>query len=529
MFKRIFSQFATVANTISQSASSRMKLIKGRPVELKLADKHEPFGSISIEKIKQTLAEENFAELQSLYYFMLRDLKIASTVLARRQPLLGLKYSISSDNTEFVSWVTNNIKLDELINQISFATYYGVSLIDVQYTVSDGKLLPSFQLVSPRFLHAHRDKVLKTTIEHLYLKQGDTKRFISQLDPAKRIFHKHAVDIGEITDFSLASKLIWYFSLKHLALAHNLQYFDNVATPPLIAKTGNDEDALIDTLYQLKSASVAVFGKDDVIEYLQVSNNADFLAFIEYIDRQIATLVLGNTLSTGEGSKGSYSQSKVHENRQRETLAFDARLIATTVTDYLNRLESLYCNSPQGVSFAFDLTAKKDLKELSEVVKNLSDSGYELDTTDVEAQFGFKIAGKKAAEPAAAAAPSVPNTQQSVANNNQLTQPNSVAAAQPCSCGVVANNQANDAAPSHTATPQLPQFHDTLDAKQPDTRVLEQVLLRQVETLLAESNSFDAAYDALLAAYPNFAIDKLEAALFKAVANSALLAQAEPS
>ncbi len=525
MFERILGRFGKVAqaqNQINAQADSDMvKPTKGKAVELKLADKHEPFGAITIEKIKQTLEEENFAELQSLYYYMMRDLKIASTVLARRQPLLGLAYSITSDNAEFVEWVNNAIKLDELINQISFAVYYGISLVDVQYTAAEGKLVPSFQLVSPRYLHAHRDKVLKTTLGHLYIKQGDKKRFISQLDPDKRVFHKHPIDIGEITDFSLAAKLVWYFSLKHMALAHNLQYFDSVATPPLIAKTGDDEDALIDTLFQLKSASVGVFGKDDVIEYLNVTNKADFLAFIEYIDRQIATLVLGNTLSTGEGSKGSYSQSKVHENRQRETLGFDARLITTTLTDYLNRLERLNFSQPKGVSFTFNLKAKKDLKELSEVVKNLSDSGYELDMEDVETQFGFKIIGKKE--------PSTENNGQPAASaNNSLVLPDTLPDKLPCGC-VAIKNAATDGTLGRYSNNNTTQAkpHDILDTQQPDTTALEQALLSQIETLLAEANSFDDAYEALLDAYPNFAIDELEAALFKVVANSALLSEAE--
>lgn len=515
MFEKIRVRFGKSTNRAEQPANKA----KGKAVELKLADKHEPFGGITIERIKQVLGEENFAELQSLYFYMMRDLKIASSILARRQPLLALKYTITSDNTEFVDWLNSHVKLDELINQISSGVYYGVSLTDVQYTVADGKLVPNFKLISPRYLHAHRDKVLKSTREHLYIKQGDKKRFINQLDPDKVVFHKHPIDIGEITDFSLASKLVWYFSLKHLALAHNLQYFDAVATPPLIAKTEGDPDKLIDTLYQLKSASVGVFGKDDVVEYLNVSNKADFLSFIEYIDRQIATLILGNTLSTGEGKKGSYSQSKIHENRQRETLGFDARLIAATLGDYLNRLERLNFANPKGVEFAFDIKVEKDLKELSEVVKNLTDSGYELDPEDVAQQLGFKIVGKRKPMIEGQNNRSLSGVEGS-ANNSLMPLSPGWSRRENTSAPLSASNQ------QATQPPSKP--HDALDAQPADTRAIEQALLSQVEKALSEANSYDEAYSALLEAYPNFAIDELEAALYKAVANSTLLADVEP-
>ena len=296
----------------------------GRPLALAPGARHEPFGELTIDKVKKTLEEEDFAELQSLYHYMRRDLKIASTVATRRQPLLALDYQITGANQAFLDWVRDAVPLAALIHQLSFAIYYGVALVEVSYTPAAGRWRPGFRLISPRYLHAQRGQTLKRTIEHLYIRQDGKKRFVHRMDPDQRVFHKHAIDIGELTDFSLASHLVWYFSLKHLTLAHNMQYFDNVATPPLLAKTDQtEEDALIDTLYDLKSATVGVVGKDDVVEFLNVGGKADFLSFIEYLDRQIATLVLGNTLATGEGSRGSYSQSKVHENRQRETRDFE--------------------------------------------------------------------------------------------------------------------------------------------------------------------------------------------------------------
>ena len=491
---------------------SAEKLTKKKGITLSLSDKHEPFGSISIDRIKTILAEEDFGELQSLFFYMMRDLKIASAVAARREPLLALDYTIATDNEAFAEWVEgDDVDMGELINQLSFAIYYGVSLVDTSYTVKEGLLAPSFDLISPRFLHAHKDKTLKKTIEHLYLKQKDKKVFINKLDPDKTIFHKHAIDIGEITDFSLASKLVWYFSLKHVALAHNLQYFDSVATPPLIAKTSGEEDDVIEALYQLKSASVGVFGEDDIVEYLNVTNKAEFLKFIEYIDSQITTLVLGNTLSTGDGKTGSYSQSKTHEKRQIEKLGFDAKKIAKTITAFLNRLERLNFSNAKGVKFTFNLKEDADLKMLSEVVKNLSDSGYELDQDDIEETFGFTIVGKKAHA-------DKPTTEQA---NNSYNSDN------PTPQRVVEHNATN---PQDTPEDKPPAVkpNDTLDSKTVETEALENTLLNSVQTALEGAANYEEAYDLLLEQYADFDINELEQALFTAIGNATLLADAEP-
>ena len=475
----------------------------GRPILLSPAGRHEPYGEITIDRIKQTLEEEDFAGLQGLYHYMRRDLKIASTVAARRQPLTALHYTVSSQNTALLDWLDRAAPLQPLIQALSFAVYYGVSLVEVSYDIVAGKMRPDFRLISPRYLHAERPKTLKTTLDHLYIKQDAQKRFLHRIDPDRIVFHKHAIDIGELTDFSLAAHLVWYFALKHLTLAHNMQFFDHVATPPLVAKTDQSEDDLIDTLYDLKSSAVGVVGREDVIECLNISSQADFLSFIEYLDRQITTLVLGATLATGEGQRGSYSQSRVHENRQQETLRFYAALIAATVTRYLNRLEQLNFARPQGVTFAFDLKAKRDLKALSEVVKNLSDSGFELDIEDIQTQFGFKVLGRQ--KP-----PSPPGQAQ-----NAIRQPSAVA-----------RIDANGSAASETSRPL-----DTLDAEDPLAGPTGQAqaaaLLAETERVLAKADSYDTAHAALLAAYPDFAIDRLEAALFQAIGNSLLLAEAE--
>ena len=71
---------------------------------------------------------------------------------------------------------------------------------------------------------------------------------------------------------------------------------------------------------------------------------------------------------------------------------------------------------------------------------------------------------------------------------------------------------------------------DTLDAKDPllgQGRALENSLADEARRLLLGADSYEAAHAALLAAYPDWAIDTLEAALFQAIANSALLAEAE--
>jgi len=493
-----------VKNITDQKPDTK-KLSRGKPIELFKQDKHEPFGNLSVDMIKAILLDEDFAEMQSLFFYMMRDLKIASAVLTRSQQLVGQAFTIKTDNKDFQTWVSESVPIDELITQLTSAIYYGISLINVDYDIVDLKLTPSFRHISPRYLYADTisgNGRIKTTLEHLYIRQNTKRIFITSLDEQRIVFHKHPIDIGEITDFSLASKLVWYFSLKHLTIAHNMEYFDNAATPPLIAKSSGNEDELINTLYSLKSSCVGVFDKDDVVEYLNVNSKADFLGFIEYIDRQIAVLILGNTQSTSDGKNGSRSQSQVHENRQRDILKFDARLIQKTIQSYLIGLEKLNFPHAKGCTFTFNIKQEKNLLELSGVVKNLSDSGFELDAADIEEQFGFKIIGQK---PVAA-----PTTPQKNTINNQ-----------PCP-------HCSPLTPSNNAS-QTPKHEDELDKQIAAVRTaaIEKELLDGVLAIIANSTSYEEAYQSLLDHYPDMPLDQLDNALFQQTANSHLLAAAE--
>jgi phage gp29-like protein len=480
-----------------------------RPVVLKLSDKHEPFGSLDIGKVKRILEEEDFGEMQSLFYYMMRDLKISSAVFTRQQQVQAVGLVMDSDNQPFLDWLDQSVDLEQLVGQLTTAIYYGVAVVDVSYTVAESLLVPQFKLIPPRFLHAEKgqtSQTLKDTRRHLYIKQDQDKLFLADIDINKIVFHKHALDIGEITDFSLASKLVWYFSLKHIVLAHNVQYFDNIATPPLIAKTDGDHKTLVDALYDLKSSAMGVFGKDDVVEYLAINSKVDFLAFIDYIDKQIATAILGNTLSTGEGKSGSYAQSKIHENRQKDILRFDAKLLAKTLSAYLNQLERLNFANSKGIKVSFDVQDKKDRKELSDIVKNLTDAGYELDAEQIETETGFKILGRKAVNNTSAAEN---NTQTQDENNTSfvLSVPKDKRL---CSC----NNS-------------LPQDTDELDTQKIKTKPIEDALLTAVEHALDGASSYEQAFNSLLDNYPDFDVAALEQGLEKAIANATILASAE--
>lgn len=478
------------------------KKTSSKPIQLEIKDKHEPFGTLSIAKIKRILADEEFSELQSLYFYMLRDLEISSAEQTRREQLLSVDYTLTSDNKAFIAYA-ENLQLDNLITHLSSSIYFGIALIDAPLEFKNNLYIPNFNLISPRYIHAKVGEKLKSTKEHLYIKQGFDKKYISSLDFNCALFHKHPISIGTITDFILANKIVWYFSLKHLVIAHNLQYFDAVATPPLIAKSEGDVETLVDTLFTLKSAGVGGFSKDDVIEYLKAPPKADFLSFIKYIDNKISKAILGNTLSTDQSQTGSYAQSIIHQNRQHEKLAFDARLIQKTITQYLNRLEILNFSTPRGIDFKFEVKQQQDIKELTEAAKNLTDAGFELDQDDLQEKSGFKIIGKR--------------TKQSNAISLHSSLPE-VNSDNDCPCCNNINSETNN-------TKTLPA--DYLDEQNVKTKEIEKELITQVEKVLNKASNFDEALNNLLELYPTMSLDKLEKTLEQNIVNSKILAQAE--
>jgi len=375
---------------------------------------------ITIEDVKEAIATNDFEKLINLYYlFYTRDLKIAEGIDKRRDGILALNYKIENSNP-FIEKFLKDFNIKRLIKQLSDAIYYGFSVVDVAYYVKDNILYPKLKKISPLALKYDELK------EEFYFIEKNTSKEIYLKDIEDKIIFYNHTGSERIHNENLAYKIIFYAILKHTAITLNMQYFDSLAIPPLIVKGGGDDEEkvkeLLGQIANLKSNSFGIFPDNITIDSLKVSNQADFLGLINYFDNLIAHYLTGQGMAADGSKAGSYALSKTTNERLKEKVKADAEFIEEEVTKFLNKLIKINTNySPVKFEFIFENEVNK--KELSQIIKTLNDSGYEVDEKYISDTL--KIPVKKSSQVTSSKFQSenLEANSQLITHNSKLTKP----------------------------------------------------------------------------------------------------------
>lgn len=449
--------------------------------------------SISVSHIKSALYSSDISELLQLYATLIqRDLTLSSALNHRKQQLVNLPFTITDkDNEKAWQSILPHLKIPTLISRLGVAIEYGISITDMTWNevlADDNKtyFLPiDFHTIAP--LNLGHDTQVKTGIDDaLYLTSSAGKKStLSSYSPAKLLVHYHPADDTHINRYSPVYKTAWLVALKHHALSRNIQYFDALGVPPLIVKLDTyDEDELKAVLAQVmqtrSEVSSCVLPKEAEIDVLKgQGTKTEFLEFIKYVDEQIQLAINGNTLSSHHAESGSRAQSEVHERRLYEKRDFDARLLEASITRLLSVIAQINFSKSQ-VRFSFDLEVKQDLLELSQVHKNIADSGFQIPPEQMSQIYGIEgITIRQASDP--------PQT-----NHLQPFQPNA----------------------------QNP------DQNQ-DLKPLEQAINGNLHRILTEASSYDEMLEKLAQNYTNMDLSVLENHLQNYLMNARISANVE--
>jgi phage gp29-like protein len=449
---------------------------------------------ISILSALNSLRNEELEELLPLYsVFLDRDTHLISEVQKRRIQLLSMPYAIECKDKatkEFLENYLKSIAFDMLIFDISLSVPYGFSCIDMVYAPIEinekAYFAPSkFYTIHPRYFRVKENK--------LFIQKSSNEQIDPFNESQKFLTHLHPSDSGDISSFALMRKLLFTCLIKHAVITSNMNYYENLGVPPIIIQyDSSDEKEIIAILKQvqnLRSGSAAVFPKEALITLLEgKGTKADFLSFIQYCDDAMSNLIIGNVLSgnTGDGA-GSYALGKVHDDRRKDYLLFDSRLIAATINKFLRDVLSLNFSRITDFKFEFDTGEEINEQLLSQVYLNLTNMGLEIPIEHIEETFKIQGITKKA------------TSTNTFEENRRRRELNNIKLSKPLT---------------------------QIDAGIEQLDINSQNLAKTLEDILSRSSSYEEAYDIILNEYEGKEFDELEDELTNAIANSNLLGEA---
>ena len=346
-------------------------------------------GSVDYAKVKRALTGQNLQELCQIYELFIRfDTQISSEIKTRRQKIAALPFLLKCENekqSEFLLDYLNSGDFRLFLFDMTSAIAYGFSVFIKEWVNDNGKILPKYKFIEHSFFENDKTRlVFKKTGEKYYLDEtGNTFTYL------------HPSDTGDFINSSLMYKIVCIAALKMLAINQNMNYFENLAVPPVILNMenynpDNDEEInnAIDMLLSLRSNSVGVFGKDDVVSLLTGNTDKDsFLNFIRYCDESISKVITGEVLSSNAVQKGTQALGLVHAEQKKVTTEFDALILAGGVKVVVKNILALNFGEIAPFDFAFDTNTETEEEKQISVFKGLYDIGVQVPLEHLEKTF----------------------------------------------------------------------------------------------------------------------------------------------
>ena len=277
-----------------------------------------------------------------------RDLHYRSVLSTRKDAVCGLEIKVepASDDKrdmEIAQAVERDIvknrqaRFVPLVRNMLDGLAKGFSVNEITWNTS-GKVWKPQKYVwkDPRWFQY--DKATGQTLMLRDEHGGD----LHPLLPNKFIIHEPNLISGTQITSGLALPALFYFMLKSYDVTSWAAFIDRYGFPIRLGKysrKASDED--IKTLRRAIASIGADFGavvpESAVIEIIESKtsheNTSAYQSLATWVDKQISKLVLGQTMTTDDGS--SRAQSEVHEEVRQDIAAADALAVADTLNSSL--------------------------------------------------------------------------------------------------------------------------------------------------------------------------------------------------
>lgn len=350
-------------------------------------------GKSDVAKWRKALAEAESAtrpnrlNLLRIFQDVVLDTHLTAVMEQRKNKVLSRGFKMIKDDGSEDEEATKLLKtewFERFTNLALDARYYGFSLIEFGAIVED-----QFTTVTevPREYVIPEEEVVRLAL-------GGTE-VISYIKPP---FSNWTLFVGSRTELGLLNKATPIVQWKRLVQATWAEFNELYGVPLRIGHTDTkDTDArnnMEDMLENLGSSAWGLFDEDDRIEIInggKVGGQGTFKDFIALADSQLSKLILGQTMTTDEGS--SRSQAEVHQDTLASYTGADMRYIEYLINNSLIPfVENLGLNFG-GSTFTYDNSEKITTLEQFEIDQVLLNF-YDLPAEYITAKYGTPVEAK---------------------------------------------------------------------------------------------------------------------------------------
>jgi len=435
-----------------------------------------------------------------------KDLHYRAVLQTRKLAVAGLPWDVQPADesraakkaADLARRVLEAIDLPELMVQLLDALSKGYSVAEILWETDGPTWVPG--AILPR--EAHWFRFDRESGRELRLMDGTADG--AELPPYKFVCHTPKVMAGIPIMGGLARSALWAWVFKSYALRDWAAFAELYGQPIRVGKyeagaTREDIAVLKRAVFELGSDAGAVIPAGmalEIVESAAKSASADlYQRLIEYLDRQVSKAVLGQTLTTDQGSSGSLAQARVHDEVRADLMRADARALSATLTrDLIAPLVRLNLPDAPLPRLTLIVEEPEDMAALADQLAKLAPLGLPIPHRWVRERWGIPEA-----------APNEPVLGAPATTGEPLANPGQTPGSPSAQAAHRRMQSAQAAAGEADPTPIAPQT-DRMDTEAAPAWA---EIMDGIKRIVNEAQSLEQLRDALLAAYGDLPTDRI--------------------
>lgn len=384
-----FLRSASDADILVEAAARRATSLESKIIPHSTSMRSEDLGTWK-SAVQAALNTENPNRilLYGVYENVLIDNHLSSIIESRILRVTGSPFRVidseGGENTDLTALLEGSW-FEHFLKHTIGARFWGATLIEL---VMDENGMSKSVLIPRRNTDVHKKVV--------YLNPDDEKG-ISYAKPPQS---GTVVEVGSEQDLGLLYKAAPIALAKKYAIGSWSEYTEKFGIPFRWVTTDITNDSRAKKLGEIMAAmggaGWGVFKKGEEINVMDTSGTSAHQIFDQLIERtnkEMSKLILGQTMTTDDGS--SHSQAEVHRRVAEDRHLSDKMYVKNVVNaELLPRLTAMGIGSFEGYAFDWDTTEELTLTELIDTVTKLSNH-YEIDTDYITEKTGIPILGLK--------------------------------------------------------------------------------------------------------------------------------------
>lgn len=277
-----------------------------------------------------------------------KDTHLFSILQTRKNGVLGLDWDVipfadeDPKSVEIAGFVKNELEnipdIEDVILDMLDAIGKGFSGSELHWEIRDRKAI----IEKIKWIPGKRFTFGFTSGDDY-----DKIRLLTDEEPArgielpdnKIIMHRYKARSGHASRAGILRVCAWMYLFKNYDIKDWISFAEIYGMPLRLGKydastSKEDKDALIAAVQSLGSDAAGIISKSTEIEFVEAVRSTSgnlFEILAKFCNAEMSKAVLGQTLTTEIGDKGSYSASKTHGEVRQDLLEADCKALSRTI------------------------------------------------------------------------------------------------------------------------------------------------------------------------------------------------------